>query len=112
VLPVAFGHILFSGLLTTTAATSVYIAPSMATISHGTICNTSGSAVTVSMSVLKAGDTVDGTHIVISSYSLAAGDTLSLRDYLVGATLGYEDSIVVTAGTANAVTVVLSGLLA
>jgi hypothetical protein len=111
---VAYGHILYSGLLTTTAATPVFTSPGgtvTVTIAHGTICNTSALAVTVSMSVLSPGATVDGTHLAISNYSLAAGDTLSLRDYLDGATLGSGDSIWVTAGTANAITVVLSGLL-
>jgi hypothetical protein len=111
---VAFGRILFSGLLTTTAPTPVYTTPpsgTTVTIAHGTICNVSGSAVTVSMGLLKAGDTVDGTHNAIFGYSLAAGDTLSLKDYLGGAVLTAEESVWVTAGTANAVAVVLSGLL-
>jgi hypothetical protein len=52
---------------------------------------------------------VDGTHNVISGYSLAANDTLSLKDYLAGAVLASGDQIWVSAGTANAVTVVISG---
>jgi len=110
---VAYGHILYSGLLTTTAPVAVFTMSSgtTVTIAHGTICNTSALAVTVSMSVLQPGTTVDGTHVAISNYSLAAGDTLSLKDYLDGATLGYGDSIWVTATTANAVTVILSGLV-
>lgn len=108
----AYGHVLFSGMLTTTTPVAVFTMSSgMVTISHGTICNTSALAVTVSMSVLPPGGTVDGTHLAISNYSLAAGDTLSLKDYLDGATLGFGDSIWVTAGTANAVAVVLSGLV-
>ena len=106
------GHVLYSGMLTTTAPVPVWTMTSgTVTICHGTICNTSALAVTVSMSVLPPGATVDGTHVAISNYSLAAGDTLSLKDYLDGATLGYGDSIWVTAATANSVVVVLSGLL-
>lgn len=109
----AYGHVLYSGLLTTTAATQVWTTPSaVVAVSHGTICNTSTLSVTVSLSVLPPGATVDGTHVAISNYSLAAGDTLSLKDYLAGATLGYGDSIWVTASAANAVTVVLSGWFA
>jgi hypothetical protein len=113
------GHILYSGLLTTTAATLILAttAPtattptSHATITHGTICNTSALTVTVSLAVLPPGATADGTHTAISNYSLSGGDTLSLKDYLGGATLGYGDSIWVTASTANAITVVISGLI-
>lgn len=73
------------------------------------MCNTSASAVTVSLMVLRSGDSSDGTHTVISSYSLAGNDTLSLKDYLVGAVLGPGDAIWVTVSTANVITVVLSG---
>lgn len=107
----AYGHVLYSGLLTTTSPIAAWTMTSgSATICHGTICNTSTLAVTVSLSVLPPGATVDGTHVAISNYSLAAGDTLSLKDYLGGATLGYGDSIWVTASTANAITVVISGI--
>lgn len=105
------GQILFSGQLTTTSATSVYTVPASKTakITQGTVCNTSGSAVTVSVSLLKSGDTADGTHAVISGYSLAAGDTLSLKDYLGGALLAEGEAVSVTAGTANVLDVVLTG---
>lgn len=105
------GQILFSGQLSTTSATSVYAVPANKTvkIAHGTICNTSGSAVTVSLSLLKSGDTADGTHQIISAYSLAAGDTLPLKDYVGGAMLAENEAVSVTANTANVVDVVLTG---
>ena len=107
----AFGKVLYSGLLTTTNPTQLFVATGngTVTITHGTVCNNSGSAVTVSVAVLKNGDSLDGTHYAISGYSLAAGDTLSLRDYLVGALLGHGDAIWATAGVANALSVILSG---
>ena len=109
----AYGRILFSGLLSSASPTAVYTAGSSGgvtvTIAHGTICNISGLAVTVAVSVLKASDTVDNTHNAIFGYSLAPGDTLSLKDYLGGAVLTARESIWVTAGTANALTVVLTG---
>lgn len=106
-----FGQTLFSGQLTTTAATSVYTVPTgkTAKIAQGTVCNPSGSTVTVTVSLLKSGDTADGTHTVISAYPLAAGDTLALKDYLGGAMLAEGEAISVTAGTANAVNVVITG---
>jgi hypothetical protein len=100
---------LFSGLLTTTNATGVFIAASTTTIAHGTLCNTTGSPVTVSIALVPAGGFVDGTHNVVSGYTLAANDTLSMRDYLTGAVLGLGDEIWITAGTANAITGVITG---
>lgn len=105
------GQILYSGQVASTSATSVYTVPSgkTAKIASGTICNVSGSAVAVSVSLLKSGDTSDGTHAVISGYSLAAGDTISLRDYLSGAMLAEAEAISITAGTSSALDVVITG---
>lgn len=103
--------ILYSGQLATTAATKVYVVPPSASaeIQQGTVCNTSAAAVAVSLSFLRSGDTDGGTHTVISAFSLAPGDTLALRDYLVGARLGAGEAVSVTAGTANVIDVVLTG---
>lgn len=107
------GQILYSGQLATTAATSVYTVPANKTvkIAHGTICNTSTSAVNVTVSLLKSGDTADGTHAVVSLFSLTAGDTLSLKDYIGGAMLAELEAISVTAGTANVLDVVITGVV-
>jgi hypothetical protein len=105
------GQLLYSGQLSTTSATSVYTVPANSTtkVTTGTLCNTTTSAVTVTVSLLKSGDTADGTHRIISGYSLAANDTLSLRDYLMGAMLAEGESVNVQAGTGAAVDVVLTG---
>jgi hypothetical protein len=105
------GQILYSGQLSTTSATTLYTSASNTTTKVATmsLCNTTGSAVTIVVHVLKVGDTADGTHSVISGYNLGAGDTLSLRDYLGGAMLAAGEAIAVTAGTANAVDVVITG---
>lgn len=105
------GQILYSGQLSTTSATSVYTVPAATTakITQGTVCNTSAAVVTVSVSLLKSGDTADGTHAVISGYSLAAGDTLTLKDYLGGAMLATGEAVSVTASTASVVDVVITG---
>ena len=79
-------------------------------VAHGTLCNTTSSAVTVYLSLVKAGGVPgDGTHRVISGYSLAANDTLALKDYLAGAVLGPGDAIAAYAGTAAAVDLVITG---
>lgn len=103
--------LLVSQQITATTATTVYTVPANKAVklSQGTLCNVTGSAVTVSLSLIPSGGTADGTHRVIDSYSLAAHDTLPLADYLAGHMLGPGDFISVTAGTANAVDVVISG---
>lgn len=105
------GQILYSGQLSTTSATTLYTVPSNTTakVATMTLCNVTGSAVTVTVHLLKVGDTADGTHSIISGYSLSPGDTLSLRDYFGGAMMATGEAIAVTAGTANAVDVVITG---
>lgn len=105
------GEILYSGQLSTAAATSVYTVPASKTakIAQGSVCNTSAASVNVTVELLKSGDTADGTHRIISAYPLAAGDTLSLGDYLAGALLAEGEAISVTASVANAIDVVLTG---
>jgi hypothetical protein len=67
-------------------------------------------AITVYLSLVQAGGTVgDGTHRVISGYSLAANDTLPLKEYIGGAMLGPGDRIAAYAGTATAVDLVITG---
>ena len=81
-----------------------------AKITSAVICNTSGAPVTVSVLILKTGQTVDGTHRVISGYSLAAGGSLDLRPYgLDGAMLGEGDFISVEVGTGAVVNVIMTG---
>jgi hypothetical protein len=79
-------------------------------VAHGALCNTTATAVIVYLSVIKAGGTLgDGTHRVISGYSLAANDTLSLKDYLAGAMLGPGDAIAAYASATAAVDLVVTG---
>ena len=95
-----------------TADTALYTVPAgqSVKVSQGTLCNVTGNTVTVYLSVVKAGGTVgDGTHRVISGYSLAANDTLSLGEFIGGHMLGPGDIVAAYAGTASAVDIVLSG---
>lgn len=104
------GQILCS-LQVGTGEQTVYTVPPNSTVrvSHGTLCNTSGATVTVSLSLLPSGATVDATHRVISVYPLAAGDTVSLRDYLDGHMMAPGDFISVNASAAGTIDVILSG---
>ena len=105
------GQVLYSGQIATTSATTLYTVPASTTAKVATmsLCNTSGSAVTVTVHILQSGQTADGTHSVVSGYPLGAGDTLSLRDYIGGAMLATGEAIAVTAGTANVLDVVITG---
>lgn len=97
-----------------TAETNIYQVPANSSIKimMASICNTSGAAVTVGISVVKAAGTAgNANRVVPTTYSLAAGDTLSLRDYLAGHVLGPADFISAIAGTATAITFVMSGVV-
>jgi hypothetical protein len=74
------------------------------------LTNTSGSAVTVSVSVIPATGSLDGTHKVLSGYSLAAGETAAV-DELAGMWLGDGDKVSVNASAGTAVDAVLTGLV-
>ena len=98
-------QVLASSQLATTSETTVYTcaAASSTVIATAWLCNTTASAVTVSVSVVKSGGTAGATNRIVASYSLAANDTLSLNPYLGGAMLGPSDFISVLAGTGAAV---------
>lgn len=104
--------VLASTRIGATSATTVYTVPASTTakIAQGSICNSSASAVNVSLSIVPAGGSVDGTHLVVSTYSLAAGDTLPLLGYIGGAMLGPSDFVSVTVSTINVIVVVLTGV--
>lgn len=85
---------------------------SAAVIKHGTICNTSTASVNVSISVLRSGQAQGtGQHRIISNYPLAAGDTLSLHDYLAECCLQPGDAITAQASAAGVADVILSGVV-
>lgn len=74
-----------------------------------TLCNTSGSAVTVSVSLVPPSGTVDGTHKVVSGYSLAAGDTVTISE-IAGAFVEATAFVSVNASAGSAVDAVLTGV--
>jgi hypothetical protein len=99
--------------VTTDSAVYTVAASHAVKLAQGTITNISGAACTVGVSIVPSGATVgDGTHKVIpDTYSLAAGDTLPLGDFIKDHVLGDGDVIAIHAGTANALDVVLSGIV-
>jgi hypothetical protein len=90
---------------------AVYTCPAASTvkIATATLCNVTGSAVTVSVGVVASGGTAGASHHVVHALSLGANDTLSLTPYLCGTMLTASDFVSGFAGTATAVVLVLTG---
>lgn len=90
--------------------TTVYTAPASTrtSIDKATVTNTTGMAATITAFVAPSGGVADATNTVISAQSVAAG-TAYLCPELVGQVLNPGDFVVVTAGTAAALTFRLSG---
>ena len=107
---VTAGTLISQQLATAEAALYTVAAATTVKVAQGSLCNTTASPVTVYLSIVKAGGTMgDGTHRVVSGYSIAANDTLPLGDYIGGHMLGPGDIIAGYAGTATAVDLVVSG---
>src|SRR4029077_7428246 len=87
------------------AETTVYTVPanSHVKIAHGVITNVSGSTVNVSVSVVPSGGSASTANRIISVFPLTAGNSLSMKDYLVGAMLGPGDFISVLPSAATAI---------
>lgn len=94
--------------ITTEAAQYTVPASTSVKVSTASITNVTGTAVTVSLSLVPTGGSLDGTHRVLQSYSLQANDTMDLS-WLKGAMLGPGDVIGGLAGTASAVVLVVTG---
>lgn len=78
-------------------------------ISNAVLTNTSGSAVTVSISLVKSGGTAGNSNRILYSYSLASNDSLSLNDVLKDSLLGPGDFISAIASAATSVAFVMTG---
>lgn len=99
-----------SAYLPITTEAAQYTVPAATSVKIATACitNVTGTAVTVSLSLVPTGGTLDGTHRVLNSFSLPANDTLELT-WLKGAMLGPGDFVGGLAGTGSAVVLVLTG---
>lgn len=104
------GKILASGQLSGTTNTTVYTVPASSAVKVATavLTNVTSSSVTVSVSVVPSGGTVDGTHKVVSSFVLAANDSTKLVE-VEGAMLDAGAVVSVIASTAAAVNYLLTG---
>lgn len=104
--------ILASTQLAGTTGTAVYTVPtaSSAIIKHGVVCNVGAAAVNVTVSIVPASGTFDGTHSVVYLYSLASHDSLPLGEYLAGANLGPGDAIYIQSSVAASLDVTVTGV--
>lgn len=104
------GKVLVAAQCTIAGNNTVYTVPALSAVklASGVLCNTTGSPVTVSVSVVPNGGSVAVTNRVIDSYSLAAHDSIPMPE-IAGALLDAGVVISVNTSTANAVNVVLTG---
>jgi len=93
--------------------TTIYTVPTGSAVKVATfsLTNVTGSAVVVSVSVVPLGGTVDGTHKIVSSYSLAANDTTKITE-IEGAMLDAGAFISINASTITAIDYLLTGTVA
>lgn len=105
------GKILASGQVATanTNTTAYTVPPSSAVkVATAVLTNVTGSAVTVSVSVVPSGGAVDGTHVVVSAFSLAANDSTNLTE-LVGGMLDAGAFVSINASAGASVNYLLTG---
>lgn len=90
--------------------TTAYTVPAVSSLRVATasLCNTTGAAVTVNVSVVPSGGTAAAANRVVSGYSLAAGDTLTMSDILGGALMGPGDFVSLNM-SATGVSLVMTG---
>ncbi|MEW1880399.1 hypothetical protein AB0O58_11960 [Rhodococcus sp. NPDC080181] len=95
----------------TAAEVTQYTCPaaSAAKLATATVVNTSITATTVALSIVKSGGTA-GVANRVATFSLAAGDS-SVVTELAGHFLGPGDYVSAIAGAASAVTLVMSGVV-
>lgn len=91
---------------------TVYTVPAnkAAKLAKLVLSNVSAASVAVSVSIVPSGGAVDGTHRVVSGYSLVAGDTTTITE-VEGCWLGQGDLVSINTSAATAIDVLLSGLV-
>lgn len=73
------------------------------------LTNVSGSAVTISVSLIPSGGSIDGAHKVVHGFALAPSASTTISE-VVGSWLGAGDIINVNASAATAIDCVITGL--
>jgi len=104
------GKVLVAAQCTIAGNNTVYTVPALSAVkvSSAALCNTTGSPVTVSVSVVPSGGTVGVTNRVVDSYPLAAHDSMVINE-ISGALLDAGAAINVNTSAANAVNIVMTG---
>lgn len=93
--------------LTTTAATSVYTCPvTTFSVVSVSICNRTASAVTINLALTSTGSTPATTDYLEFGASLSANGVVERTGIVMAA----GNQLVVTAGTGNAISVVVVGI--
>lgn len=107
------GRVLASGQVSGTSASTVYTVPaaSLVKLVTAVLCNVSGSAVTVSVSIVPAGGTAGSSNRIVSGYSLAAGESIVLNE-VAGGLLDAGAFVSVQCSAGSSVNYLLTGLLA
>jgi hypothetical protein len=101
--------VLFAKQLTAAEAAQ-YTAPanSAVKIISAVLCNTSAANATISVSVVPTGGTAGPANRILSSFTLAPADSLTLTE-IEGAMLGPGDSISAISSVASVVSFVVTG---
>ena len=103
-----------SGRIAATAGTgdTVYTVGSnkCAKLQTLTLCSTHTSAVNIDVYIVPSGDTAGDQHKIVHTYSLPAGDSISLEGYVEGMMLGESDSIRIKASVTNVINAILTGV--
>lgn len=97
-----------------TTDTTIYTVPGTTTavkIVTFSLTNRSGNAVTVTVSVVPLGGALDGTHVVMSAFPLAAGDSTKVTE-VEGALLDAGAFISVNVSAAASINYLLTGTVA
>lgn len=106
----AVPQVLVSQQLTASEITQYTVPASTAVkLAGATLTNTSGSGVTASVSLVKAGGTAGSANRVLT-YTLTAGDSVVLTE-LSNHVLGTADFVSAIASSATSVAFVLSGIV-
>lgn len=101
---------LVTGSQIAASATTYYTATNVrARIDACSLTNTTGGAITVTMHIVASGGTADATNCVLSSYSVAAGQTY-VPPGVVGQWIEEGGTLQALASSATSVTLVASGV--
>ena len=108
------GKILASGqVASATTNTTIYTVPALSAVKVATfsLTNVTGSDVTVSVSVVPSGGSVDTTHKVVSAFVLPANDSTVVSE-VAGAMLDAGVIVSIYSSAATAINYLLTGAVA